>query len=167
MNVRASLSAAVHHRMRAYYLPFVAGLLLVFSAFMPWIFIGDIALGGIPEIAGLWILGLGMFAALLASLSIITRKNSRHPLLIIGLAAFATLFLAAKLMERSASEQVWAMSQAQAIVDGVSAPAQPPTAIGTGAYVGLTASGVLVLFGLTIVLKRVSRPYAEPEDDDA
>ena len=167
MNVRASLSAAVHHRMRAYYLPFVAGLLLVFSAFMPWILIDDLALGGVPDIAGLWILGLGMLAALLASLSIITRKNSRHPLLIVGLAAFAILLLAAKLMERSASEQVWAMSQAQAIVDGVSAPAQPPTAMGAGAYVGLTASGVLVLFGLTIVLKQVSRPCAEPEDDDA
>ena len=167
MSVQASLNTAVHHRMRAYYLPLVAGLLLIFSAFLPWILVGDISLGGVPDIAGLWILALGMLAAVLASLSIITRKNSRHPLLVVGLAAFAILFLAAKLMERSASEQVWAVSQARAIVSGVRAPAQSPTTLGAGAYVGLTASGVLVLFGLTVVVKRVYSPYIEPEDDDA
>ena len=167
MNLRAGLSAAAHHGMRAYYVPLVAGLLLVFSTFLPRILADDRALGGVPDLAGLWIFGLGLLAAVLASLSIITRKNSRHPLLVVGLAAFAILFLAAKRMERLASEQAWAVSQARAIVDEVSAPAPPATSLGAGAYVGLTASVVLVLFGLTIVLKQISQPYVEPEDDDA
>ena len=33
-------------------------------------------------------LGLGILAAVLALLSVVTRKNSRHPLLLVGLAAF-------------------------------------------------------------------------------
>jgi hypothetical protein len=53
-----------------------------------------------------------------------------------------------------------------AIVDNIEAPAVPTTAVGSGIYVGLAASIVLVLFGLTIVIKRASTPYARPEDDD-
>ena len=167
MNLRAGLSAAAHHGMRAYYVPFAAGLLLVLSAFLPRILVDNLPLGRVPDLAGLWIFGLGLLAAVLASLSIITRKNSRHPLLVVGLAAFAILFLAAKRMERLASEQAWAVSQARAIVDEVSAPVPSVASLGAGAYVGLTASGVLVLFGMTIVLKQISQPFVEPEDDDA
>ena len=35
-----------------------------------------------------------------------------------------------------------------------------------GAYVGLSASVAITLFGLTIVVRRASQPYAEVEDDD-
>ena len=166
MNLRAGWRDAVHHGMRAYYLPAAAGILLVVSAFMPWMFVGDRALGGVPEVASLWVLALGILATVCAVLSIITRKNSRHPLLLVGLVAFTIMFLAERLMERSAAEQLWAVSQARAIVDGGGVPAPPQTTMGAGAYLGLAASTVLVLFGLTIVVKRVARPYVEPEDDD-
>ena len=46
------------------------------------------------------------------------------------------------------------------------AGAPPETAIGLGIYLGLVAATVLVLFGLTIVVKRVPSAYAAPEDDD-
>jgi hypothetical protein len=38
---------------------------------------------------------------------------------------------------------------------------------GSGIYLGLVAAAVIVCFGLTIVVKRVSRPYvvADPDDD--
>ena len=117
--------------------------------------------------AGLWVLGLGLLAVCLAIASIITRRNSRHPLLLVGLAAFAILWLGERFLERSASDQLWARSQAQAIVRGTPAVDVPLPRMGIGAYVGLTGSAVIALFGLTIVVRRVARPYAEPEDDDA
>ena len=153
--------------MRAYYLPLTAGRLLVASAFMPWIVIGDQRVGGVPNMAGLWVLGLGVLAITLAILSVITRKNSRHPLLLVGLAALAVLLMSEQFMERSVIDQAWARSQARAIVEGGTAPDVPEPTMAAGAYLGLSAAGVITLFGLTIVVRRVPTPYAEPEDDDA
>src|SRR6186997_957072 len=152
--------------MRAYYIPASAGVLLVVSAFLPWMYIGDVRLGGVPETAGIWILGLGILAVLLASLSLWTRKNSRHPLLLVGLAAFAIMFLGYQWMSRTIRDAAWAQAQASAIVSGVPAGAAPETAVGLGLYLGIIAATVLVLFGLTIVVKRVPSAYAVPEDDD-
>jgi hypothetical protein len=152
--------------MRAYYIPMSAGVLLIASAFLPWMRLGDVSLGGVPDPAGWWIFGLGMLAVLLAGLSIWTRKNSRHPLLLVGLAAFAILFLGYQWMSREVRNSAWAQSQARAIVENVPAGAPPDTTVGVGIYLGLVAAAVLVLFGLTIVIKRVPRAYAMPEDDD-
>jgi hypothetical protein len=105
-------------------------------------------------------------AVLLAALSIWTRKNSRHPLLLVGLTAFAILFLGYQWMARTVRDAAWAQAQASAIVNNVPAGAAPPTAVGLGIYLGLAAAAVLVLFGLTIVVKRVPRAYAISEDDD-
>ena len=152
--------------MRSYYIPVSAGALLVASAFLPWMHIGDTTLGGVPDTAALWILGLGALAVLLAGLSLWTRKNSRHPLLLVGLSAFAILFLGYQWMARTVRDAAWAQAQASAIVNDMPAGAAPPTAIGLGIYLGLVAATVLVLFGLTIVVKRVPRAYAVSEDDD-
>ena len=153
------------HRMRAYYLPFVAGALLTVSAFLPSVHIGGIGLGGVPAPSALWILGLGIAAMVLAALSVVTRKNSRHPLLLVGLVALAIQFLTWQWMHRSVSEQAWASAQAAAIVAGGRAAAVGPATTGTGVYLGAAAAIVIVLFGLTIVIKKASRPYAAPEDD--
>ena len=166
MLVRESLSGALHHSMRAYYLPLTCGVALAASAFMPWMTMGDRRLGGVPSIAGLWVLGLGLLAVLLASLSVITRLNSRHPLLLVGLTAFAILWLGERFLERSAAEQLWAQSQAQAIVQGTPAVDVPLPAMGVGVWVGLTASLLITVFGLTIVVRQAAQPYAESEDDD-
>ena len=152
--------------MRAYYIPAAAGVMLIVSAFLPWMRIGDVSLGGVPETAGLWILGLGGLAVLLAGLSIWTRKNSRHPLLLVGLAAFAIMFLGYQWMSRTVRDAAWAQAQASAIVTGVPAGAAPDATVGPGIYLGTLAAMTLVLFGLTIVVKRVPSAYAVPEDDD-
>jgi hypothetical protein len=154
-----------HHRMRAYFLPLVAGGLLAASAFMPWVVHAGIGVGGVPSASALWILGLGLAAMLLAVLSVITRKNSRHPLLLVGLIALAIEFLAWQWMQRSLSEQAWASAQARSIVEGGAAiPPGAPTA-GAGLYLGIVAAAMIVLFGLTIVVRKAARPYAAPEDD--
>ena len=157
----------LRHPMRAYYFPIGAGLLLGAGAFMPWIEVGEQRFGGVPDLAGLWVLGLAAAAVGLAVASIVTHKNSRHPLLLVGLLAFGILFLSERLMERAASQQGWVTSQARAIVEGGSAaPVVAPT-MGRGARLGLAASTLIVLFGLTVVVKRGPRVYAEAEDDDA
>ena len=161
------LGGAVRHSMRAYYLPLAAGFTLAASAFMPWILMGDQRIGGLPSPAGFWVLGLGLLAVVLAVLSFITRKNSRHPLLLVGLAAFAILLTAERLLERAAAQQAWARSQANAIVGGDAPAAVPDPVMASGAWVGLSAAAVIALFGLTIVVRRAAQPYAEPEDDDA
>ena len=152
--------------MRAYYWPIAAGVLLGSSAFMPWIAVGTRRFGGVPDIAGLWVLGLAILAVVLAGLSIATRKNSRHPLLLVGLFAFTTLFLAERLMDRTAAQQGWAAAQARAIVEGVAAQPTLEPVMAPGAYIGLAASTLITLFGLTVVVKRVPQIYAEAEDDD-
>ena len=153
--------------MRAYYLPLAAGIVLAMSAFMPWMLIGDRGIGGVPSVAGFWVLGLGLLSALLATLSVITRKNSRHPLLVVGLAAFAIVLLSEQWMERTTADQIWAQSQAQAIVSGTGvAVTLPDPTMAPGACLALGAATVIVLFGMTIVVRRVSTPYAVAEDDD-
>ncbi len=166
MALRDAVRGTLRHPMRAYYLPIAAGVLLGSSAFMPWIAIGDRRLGGVPEIASLWVLGLAILAVVLGGLSISTGKNSRHPLLLVGLLAFGVLFLAERLMERNAAQQGWATAQARAIVEGGAAgPALEPV-MTTGVYLGLTAATLIVLFGLTVVFKQAPQIYAQAEDDD-
>jgi hypothetical protein len=153
--------------MRAYFFPLAAGVALAASAFLPWIIVGeDIALVGFPDTAALWIAGLGAAAALLATLSLITRKNSRHPLLLVGLVALGIMFLSWRIMPRTISGRVLTRSQAVAIVDGAPLGAVPQVAVGYGMYVGLIASLVLVAFGLTIVIRRASQPYIVSDADD-
>lgn len=153
--------------MRGYYVPLGAGAVLAVSAFLPWVRVGNTSIGGMSELAGLWVFVLGLAAVVLASLSLYTRKNSRHPLLVVGLIALGILFLSHQWMARSVGERAWARSQATAIVEGSIAPAAAPLiAIGTGIYLGLAAAALIVLFGLTIVVKRAAKPYAIVEDDD-
>jgi len=153
--------------MRAYFIPFAAGIVLTVSAFLPWVIVGGESLNGVPDLWALWVAGLGALAAVLAMLSLITRRNSRHPLLIIGLFALGIMFLAWRILPRTAGERALTISQAFAIVENTPMATAPDAAVGYGIYLGLAASCVLVLFGLTIVVKRVSTAYvvASPDDD--
>ena len=152
--------------MRAYLIPLVSGVALTVSAFLPWVIVGDVALKGVPDVEALWIAGLGILAALLATLSLITRKNSRHPLLLIGLVALGIMLLSSRILPRTAGERALTMSQAVAIVENTPMRAAPAALVGSGIYLGLAASSVLVVFGLTIVVKRAAQPYVVAEADD-
>jgi hypothetical protein len=152
--------------MRAYIIPLVAGLVLVASAFLPWVHVGGVSLAGVPEASALWIVGLGAVAALLAVLSLITRKNSRHPLLIVGLVALGLMFLSWRLMPRAVAERALTRSQALAIVEHTPLGEAPTAVAGVGIYLGLAASAAIVGFGLTIVVRRVATPYVVETDDD-
>ena len=153
--------------MRAYLIPLAAGVALATSAFLPWVVVGSVSLRGVPGIAGLWVLGLGALSAVLATLSLITRRNSRHPLLVVGLAAFGITYLSLQIMPRLAGENALTIAQAFAIVENRPVGSAPMARAGAGIYLGLAASAVLVAFGLTIVIKRASQPYvnSDPNDD--
>ena len=152
--------------MRAYLIPLTAGLVLAASAFLPWVIVGDVALRGVPDVAALWVAGLGALSAVLATLSLITRKNSRHPLLVIGLAALGIMSLSWRIVPRLAGARALTVSQAFAIVEDRPLDSAPIAVVGSGIYLGLAAAFVLVGFGLTIVVKRVSEAYAIPDSDD-
>ncbi len=152
--------------MRGYYVPLAAGVALTASTFLPWVSIGDTTLRGIPNVPALWVAGLGVIAAVLAALSIVTRKNSRHPLLVVGLIALGITVLSWRIFPTSVTERASSLAQATAIVEGIPAAPPPDAVIGSGLYVGVVASALIALFGLTIVVTRAPRPYAVASKDD-
>ena len=153
--------------MRAYFVPLAAGIVLAASAFLPWVIVQGVSMPGVPDVEALWVAGLGALAAVLAMLSLVTRKNSRHPLLIIGLFALGITFLSWRIVPRTAGERASTIAQAFAIVENTPMTSAPVADVGVGIYLGLAASSVLVAFGLTIVFKRAAQPYllADPDDD--
>jgi hypothetical protein len=152
--------------MRAYFVPLVSGVLLTASAFLPWVIVGDLVLKGVPDAAALWVAGLGVAAAILAVLSLITRKNSRHPLLLVGLVALGILILSWRIMPRTAGERALTVSQAFAIVEDTPMRDAPIALVGSGIYLGLAAATAIVCFGLTIVIKKAAQPYVVQDPDD-
>jgi SulP family sulfate permease len=110
--------------------------------------------------------GLGVIAVVLATLSLITRRNSRHPLLVVGLVALGILILSWRVLPRSVRDRAISVSQALAIVDDTDVAPTPDAVIGAGIYLGVIASAAITLFGLTIVVKRVAKPYAVVSADD-
>ena len=152
--------------MRGYFIPFCAGVVLTASAFLPWVVVDNVAITGIPDVWALWVAGLGAIAAVLALLSLVTRRNSRHPLLVIGLCALGLMFLSWRIMPRTAGERAYTVAQAFAIVENRPLSTAPAAAVGIGIYLGLAASAVLVLFGMTIVVKRAAQPYVVTSPDD-
>src|SRR6266536_2236956 len=142
--------------MRGYFIPFTAGMALALSAFLPWVVVGSESIRGFPDVAALWILGLGALASVLALLSLITRRNSRHPLLVVGLCALGVAFLSYRIMPQTAGDRALVIAQAFAIVENAPAGAPPIAGAGSGLYLALLSSAVLVALGLTIVVKRAA-----------
>jgi hypothetical protein len=153
--------------MRGYFVPLAAGVALTVSAFLPWVVVDGVSRTGAPDAPGLWIAGLGAAAAVLALLSLVTRKNSRHPLLVVGLVALGIMFLAWRIMPRLVGQQALTISQAIAIAQNTEVGQTPIALVGSGIYVGMMAAGILVGFGLTIVVRRAAKPYVvvDPDDD--
>ena len=152
--------------MRGYFVPFSAGIALAVSAWLPWVVVADVPIRGVPDVPALWVLGLGAIAAALAMLSLITRRNSRHPLLIVGLFALGIMFLSWRIIPQTAGDRALTISQAFAIVEDRPMGAAPNAVVGIGIYLGLIAASVLVLFGLTIVFRRAAQPYVVADKDD-
>jgi hypothetical protein len=161
-----SLGGMFRPGMRAYVVPLVAGAALVVSAFLPWVNVSGVALRGYPDVMALWMIGLGALSSVLAVLSMVTRKNSRHPLLVIGLVALGIMILSWRIMPMSAGDRALTVSQALSIVDDTPMATSTDAAPGGGIYLALAGSCAIVGFGLTIIFKRVARPYVTVDPDD-
>ena len=152
--------------MRVYIIPLIAGLGLVLSPFLPWVRVGEVSLSGVPDTMAIWVAVLGACATLLAVLSLITRRNSRHPLLVIGLLSLGLMFLSWRLMPRVVADRALTRAQALAIVENRPPGVAPSAIVGAGIYLGLAAASAIVGFGLTIVVRRVAKPWAPVDPDD-
>src|SRR4029079_1066955 len=95
-----SIAGIFRPGMRGYFIPFGAGVALVVSTFLPWVVISGVSRAGMPDGPGLWVAGLGVLSAVLDLLSLITRKNSRHPLLVVGLVALGIILLTGRIVPR-------------------------------------------------------------------
>ena len=62
-----------------------------------------------------------------------------------------------RVMMRAAEDRAWVDAQKTSIVYGLEARPPAKASTGSGIYLGAAASAVLVLFGLTIVVRRASR----------
>ena len=112
-----------------------------------------------PDVPGLWIAGLGASAAVLALLSLITRKNSRHPLLLVGLVALGIMFLSWRILPRTAGER--ALTRVAGVRHRRKHAREPPLPTSSRAAASTSASlaaCAIVGFGLTIVVRRAARP---------
>ncbi len=76
------------------------------------------------------------------------------------------MFLSWRVMPATAGERALTISQAFAIVENTPMVSSQSADVGLGIYLGLAASCALVLFGLTIVVKRATQPYAVVTADD-
>jgi hypothetical protein len=76
------------------------------------------------------------------------------------------MFLSWRIMPRAAGERALTAAQAFAIVENTPLQTSSDASAGSGIYLGLAASVVIVGFGLTIVLRRAAHPYAVPASDD-
>jgi hypothetical protein len=161
-----ALSAIFRPGMRGYFVPLIAGVILSVSAFLPWVIVSGVSMKGVPDVPGLWIAGLGAIAAVLALLSLVTRRNSRHPLLLVGLVALGIMFLSWRILPRTAGERALTIAQAFAIVENTPVDTAPDAPAGSGIYLGLAAASVIVGFGLTIVVRRASTAYTVVSVDD-
>ena len=115
----------------------------------------------------MWVAGLGALAAVLALLSLITRTNSRHPLLIIGLFALGITFLSWRIMPRAAGERASTMRRrSRSSPKRRWAPSRSPRSASASMW-AWSPPPLLVGFGLTIVVKRAGQAYvvASPDDD--
>ena len=155
---------------------FVALYVIVFAvvAFLALIPLAALVVGSLrdtsPGVPGQWTLANwanlvspGVIDTLLTTLIVAGLSTSFA--MVMG-TALGIMFLSWRIMPRTISGRVLTRSQAVAIVDGSPVGAVPQVAIGYGIYVGLIASIVLVAFGLTIVVKRASRPYVVSDVDD-
>jgi hypothetical protein len=117
--------------------------------FLPWVRIGDVALAGIPDPAGLFVLALGVGCVIVTLVSWALRRQLPFVVMLAGVAVLTTLSVVWRTAPRSVAERAQARAQAVALVDNVPLQPVPPVRVGAGVYVGMAGGVVLLLAGLS------------------
>jgi hypothetical protein len=116
------------------------GAALIVSPFLPWLRIGDVALAGIPDPAGFFVLALGIVAVVMSLASIATRRKAPYALLLVGVAACTTLMVVWRTGPATVARRALARAEAVSLVDNVPMVRVPPVGVAAGLYVGIAGS---------------------------
>jgi hypothetical protein len=134
---------------RLYIVALIASAALGAASFLPWLRIADIGLAGVPDPAGYFVLGLSGVGLMLALGGILTPRNPRHGLVLVGLAGLTTLVVVWLTGPSTIADRAQARAEALALVDNVAVQPVPPVTIGAGLVLGLVASAAIAAVGLT------------------
>ena len=135
--------------MRSPLLPLVGSVALTASAFLPWIRLGAVGLAGIPDPTGYFVLVLGVVGVLLSVVRVLTRRDTRQWLMLVGLAALTALVVVWQTGPRTVADRAQAHAEAVALVDNVPLLPVPSVSLGYGLVFGLLGAAVLTIAGLT------------------
>jgi len=118
------------------------------SAFLPWLRLGDVGLPGIPDPAGYFVLGLGAVGALMSVVGLVSGRNTKQGLVLVGLAGLTTLVVVWYSGAATIADRAQARAEAVAIVDKVPVAPVPAVHIATGLILGLLGAGSAAAVGL-------------------
>jgi len=118
------------------------------SAFLPGLRIGEVGLPGIPDPAGFFVLGLGVVGVLASIVGVVSGRNTRQGLVLVGLAGLTTLAVVWYNGAATIADRAQARAEAVAIVDNV--PVLPVPAVHTafGLLLGLAGAASVAGVGL-------------------
>lgn len=133
---------------RPYYVALVGSVALAVATFLPWLRLGDIGLAGIPDPAGLFVLALGGVGLLLSLVSILTRRDTRPGLVLVGLAGLTTLAVVWLTGPATIADRAQARAEAVALVDNVPIQPVPPVGVGFGLLLGIAGAATITAVGL-------------------
>jgi len=134
------------------------------SAFLPWLRLGEVGLPGIPDPVGFFVLGLGVLGVLLSIVGVVSRRNTRQGLVLVGLAGLTTLAVVWFNGAATIADRAQARAEALAIVDNV--PVLPVPAVRTafGLILGLAGAASVAAVGLA---HSWNREQSQRESDPA
>jgi hypothetical protein len=118
------------------------------SSFLPWLRIGEVGLPGISDPAGYFVLGLGAVGALLSLVGLATARNTKHGLVLVGLAGLTTLVVVWFSGAATIADRAQARAEAVAIVDNVPVSPVPAVHAATGLVLGLAGAAAAAAVGL-------------------
>lgn len=133
---------------RPYHLALVGCVVLAVATFLPWLRLGDMGLAGIPDPAGFFVLALGALGLLLSLVSILTGRDTRRGLVLVGLAGLTTLAVVWLSGPATIADRAQARAEAVALVDNVPIQPAPPVNVGVGLFVGIAGAVTIAAAGL-------------------
>lgn len=130
--------------MRSSILSLVGSIALAVAAFLPWLRLGDIGLAGIPDPVGFFVLALGLVGVILTLIKMFARSETRHWLVLVGLASLTALIVVWLTGPRTIEDRAQAHAEAVAIVDNVAAQPVPSVRVGYGLVLGLLGAALVI-----------------------
>lgn len=124
------------------------------SAFLPWLWLDDVRIAGVPDPAGFFVTAVGAVGFVLALFGLVRRRNTGQLLFLAGLAGVTTLAIVWINGPATVSERAEIHAQAVALVDNVALQPPPPVTVGIGLSIGVAAAIVTMVAGLAVAARQ-------------